>query len=82
MKNHQNSIHDVCKTFCDYNFFKNYLFLLEKFFLEDPDLQDKVPVHFASHKDKYNDSIRKATVIFNKLRELQNQGKDGVDNYM
>lgn len=54
----------------------------EEFFLNDPELNDKTPYYFKSHKEKYEDSIRKAVVICKKIAQLQEQGKDGVDNYM
>ncbi|XP_063700828.1 probable peroxisomal acyl-coenzyme A oxidase 1 [Culicoides brevitarsis] len=54
----------------------------EQFFLNDPELNDKVPYYFKSHTEKYEESVRKAVVICRKIKELQDQGKDGVDNYM
>ncbi|XP_065085923.1 probable peroxisomal acyl-coenzyme A oxidase 1 [Ochlerotatus camptorhynchus] len=54
----------------------------EKFFLSEPEFFDKVPLHFLSHKEVYEESVRKATVIFRKVKQMQAQGKDGVDNYM
>ncbi|XP_055529883.1 probable peroxisomal acyl-coenzyme A oxidase 1 [Wyeomyia smithii] len=54
----------------------------EKFFLSEPEFFDKTPLHFASHKEIYEESIRKSTLIFRKVKKLQEQGKDGVDNYM
>lgn len=54
----------------------------EKFFLSEPEFLDKVPLHFVSHKEVYEESVRKATVIFRKVKQMQAQGKDGVDNYM
>ncbi|XP_052860428.1 probable peroxisomal acyl-coenzyme A oxidase 1 isoform X1 [Anopheles cruzii] len=53
----------------------------EDFFLSDPELQEKVPLHFLSHKELYEESVRKATVAFKKVRRLQEMGQDGVDNY-
>lgn len=55
---------------------------IENFFLNDPELQDEVPLSYLSHKEMYEATIRKATVIFRKIREMQVEGKDGVDNYM
>ncbi|XP_044256836.1 probable peroxisomal acyl-coenzyme A oxidase 1 [Tribolium madens] len=53
----------------------------EKFFLEDPELQSKVPLEYLSHKEKYEDAVRKACIIFRKVQELQNEGKGGMDNF-
>lgn len=57
-------------------------FSTEDFFLNDPELQDKVPTAYLSHKELYEDAIRKSTIIFKKVRQLQMEGKDGVDNYL
>lgn len=61
---------------------KLYLFILENYFLSDPELEDKTPDSYLSHKEQYEGAIRKATIIFKKIRNLQEQGKDGVENYM
>ncbi|KAL3289791.1 hypothetical protein HHI36_023183 [Cryptolaemus montrouzieri] len=53
----------------------------EKFFLEDPELKSKVPMEYLSHKEKYEENVRKACVIFRKVQELQNEGKAGMENY-
>ncbi|KAJ9577671.1 hypothetical protein L9F63_005751 [Diploptera punctata] len=44
---------------------------IENFFFSDPDLQDKVPLDFLSHKEKYEETIRKACVIHKKLLEYR-----------
>ena len=56
-------------------------FSAEDFFLNDPELQEKVPLHFLSHKELYEESVRKATVAFRKVRKMNEMGQDGVDNY-
>lgn len=45
-------------------------------------MQDEIPPSYLSHKELYEYGIRKATLIFKKIRQLQEDGKDGVDNYM
>lgn len=35
-----------------------------------------------SHKEKYEDSIRRSVIAFNKVKELQSKGDDGIDSYM
>lgn len=37
---------------------------------------------YLSHKELYEQTIRKAVIIFRKIREMQIEGKDGVDNYL
>jgi acyl-CoA oxidase len=53
----------------------------ESFFLEDPELQSKVPLEYLSHKEKYEEAVRKACIIFRKVQELQSQGRGGMDNF-
>jgi acyl-CoA oxidase len=56
--------------------------LLENFFLSDPELKDTTDVSYLSHKEKYEEAIRKSTLVFRKIRELQAEGRDGVEIYM
>lgn len=50
--------------------------------MSDPELQDEIPPAYLSHKELYEYGIKKATTIFRKIRQLQEEGKDGVDNYL
>lgn len=38
--------------------------------MKDPELQDKVPSEFLSHKQKYEEAVRKACVVFKKLEKM------------
>lgn len=53
----------------------------EKFFLEDPELHSKIPLEYLSHKEKYEESVRIACKIFQKVQQLQSEGKGGMDNF-
>lgn len=53
----------------------------EQFFLNDPELNYKVPPEYLSHKEKYEEAVRKTCLIFKKVQELQEQGKAGMDNF-
>lgn len=53
----------------------------EKYFLEDPELADKVPLSYLSHKEKYEETVRKISVVVRKSRELKAKTGDGVDHY-
>ncbi|XP_050313924.1 probable peroxisomal acyl-coenzyme A oxidase 1 [Anthonomus grandis grandis] len=53
----------------------------EKFFLEDPELKSKIPLEYLSHKEKYEEAVRKACLVFKKVQQLQNEGKGGMDNF-
>lgn len=50
--------------------------------MDDPEFIDKVPLSFLSHKEVYEENIRKAVLILKKIRQLQDEGKGGVENYM
>ncbi|XP_053690483.1 probable peroxisomal acyl-coenzyme A oxidase 1 [Sabethes cyaneus] len=55
---------------------------METFFRDQPEFHDTVPLAYASHKEKYEEIIRKATVIFTKTRKLlQEQGRYDARNY-
>lgn len=53
----------------------------ESFFLDDPELKYQTPPDYLSHKEKYEEAIKKSCVIFRKVRELQAQGKGSVDSF-
>ncbi|XP_037043884.1 probable peroxisomal acyl-coenzyme A oxidase 1 [Bradysia coprophila] len=52
---------------------------IESYFLNDPELQDKVPTSYLSHKEVYEDSIRKSTIVLRKLKTLQDEGICGPE---
>lgn len=70
---------EVCRTLLPY--FLIISCFLEKFFLEDPELHSKIPLEYLSHKEKYEESVRIACKIFQKVQQLQSQGKGGMDNF-
>jgi acyl-CoA oxidase len=51
----------------------------EEYFLSDPELLDKTPAKYKSHKEIYEDAIRKACLILKKVQELHNMGKGDMD---
>ncbi|KAF2885800.1 hypothetical protein ILUMI_20383 [Ignelater luminosus] len=53
----------------------------ESFFLDDPMLKYTVPLEYLSHKEKYEEAIKKTCVIFRKVQQLQREGKAGMDNF-
>ncbi|KAK2584941.1 hypothetical protein KPH14_002534 [Odynerus spinipes] len=55
---------------------------LEDFFLNDPQLKDKIPAKYKSHKEIYEDSIRKGCIVLEKLEYLQTIGKSDIRTYM
>nr|XP_018909347.1 PREDICTED: probable peroxisomal acyl-coenzyme A oxidase 1 [Bemisia tabaci] len=42
---------------------------LEKFFLDDPELQEKIPSEYLSHKEKYQEALRRSCLLFKKIKE-------------
>lgn len=53
----------------------------EQFFLDDPDLKTDTPSTYLSHKEKYEEAVRKACIIFKKVQNLQSEGKAGMQNF-
>ncbi|CAK9808340.1 Probable peroxisomal acyl-coenzyme A oxidase 1 [Anthophora quadrimaculata] len=51
----------------------------EQFFLSDPELKDKIPIKYKSHKEVYENAVRKACKTIEKIRELQQLGKGGLN---
>ncbi|KAB7498100.1 putative peroxisomal acyl-coenzyme A oxidase 1 [Armadillidium nasatum] len=45
---------------------------LEKYFLADPELQDKLSPDYLSHEDRYANELRKAVCVVRKLNEDEN----------
>lgn len=58
------------------NLIANYA---ENYFLNDPELQDKVATSYLSHSEVYEEAIRKATVTLRKIKELEVQALGGKD---
>ncbi|KAL0267839.1 UNVERIFIED_CONTAM: hypothetical protein PYX00_009994 [Menopon gallinae] len=42
---------------------------MEDWFLQDPELRDRIPSEFLSHKEKYEEAVRKCCIVFNKIEE-------------
>ncbi|CAH0562111.1 unnamed protein product [Brassicogethes aeneus] len=53
----------------------------EHFFLDDPELRSKIPLEYLSHKEKYEEAVRKSCILFRKVQELQEAGKGGIENF-
>ena len=65
-------------------FFKIILMLIliifpENFFLNDPEMQSNFPTCYMSHKELYEDALRRTAITLRKLQELQAQGRFTVD---
>ncbi|EEB20498.1 Acyl-coenzyme A oxidase 1, peroxisomal, putative [Pediculus humanus corporis] len=43
---------------------------MEDWFLKDPRFQEVIPSEYLSHKEKYEEAVRKACLIFKKLEEM------------
>ncbi|XP_017837257.1 probable peroxisomal acyl-coenzyme A oxidase 1 [Drosophila busckii] len=55
--------------------------ILEKLLLDDPELEDPQPISYFSHKELYENSVRKACIVGEKIRKLRADGEDGVNTY-
>jgi hypothetical protein len=48
--------------------------------LSDPELKDPVPIDFLSHKEKYEETVRKVCIVYRKSQELR-KSRGGFDMY-
>uniref|UniRef100_A0A1L8DZ32 Acyl-coenzyme A oxidase n=1 Tax=Nyssomyia neivai TaxID=330878 RepID=A0A1L8DZ32_9DIPT len=46
----------------------------EEFFFKNPELQPKVPLHYLSHKEIYEEMVRQGTVQLSQIKEFQEPG--------
>lgn len=54
----------------------------ERYFLDDPQLKQNIPLKCRSHKEVYEESLRTACIVLSKIKELQLSGKAGVELYV
>ncbi|XP_053690484.1 probable peroxisomal acyl-coenzyme A oxidase 1 [Sabethes cyaneus] len=56
---------------------------IENYYISQPEFHDKIPLHYVSHQETYEETVRKATVIYTKVKKLlQEQGKYDAKNYV
>ncbi|XP_015587511.1 probable peroxisomal acyl-coenzyme A oxidase 1 [Cephus cinctus] len=51
----------------------------EEYFLSDPDLQDDLSAKYKSHKEVYEDAVRKGCIVLKKVQDLQDSGRGSMD---
>ncbi|CAL1679780.1 unnamed protein product [Lasius platythorax] len=51
----------------------------ENFFLSDPLLHDRIPAKYKSHKEIYEEAIMKGCRVIEKVQQLHESGKGGMD---
>ena len=44
--------------------------------MNDPELRSEFDMSYMSHKEKYEEAIRKVTIILRKIKKLQSEGHD------
>lgn len=54
----------------------------ENYFINDPEMRFDLDTSYMSHKEKYEESIRRATITVKKLKKLQAEGRLGKDQFM
>jgi hypothetical protein len=58
------------------NFVSCLYSIAEHYFLSDPELRDTIPQDYLSHKEKYEQAVRKACTLFRKVTQLRDKGGD------
>lgn len=57
------------------------LILIENFFLNDPEINYDLDTSYMSHKEKYEEAIRRSTIMVKKIKQLQTEGRLGKDMF-
>lgn len=52
---------------------------LENYILSDPDLKSDIDSSYLSHKEKYEEAIRRVVVILKRIEKLKSEGHS-IDN--
>lgn len=55
------------------------IFHTENYILSDPDLKSDVDASYLSHKEKYEEAIRRVVVILKRIEKLQSEGHNIED---
>ncbi|XP_073957081.1 acyl-coenzyme A oxidase 1-like [Choristoneura fumiferana] len=53
----------------------------EEIMLGEKELTEGVPEEYLSHKERYDDGIRKSVIVFGLVRRLQEEGRSNITNY-
>jgi hypothetical protein len=48
-----------------------FLSFSENYFFSDPELNEPIPMDFLSHKERYEETVRKACIVYKKLQEVR-----------
>lgn len=52
---------------------------LEGHFLCDPELKIDLDMSYLSHKEKYEEAVRRAVIIQRKIQKLQSEGRNYIE---
>lgn len=69
-------IREICAKLQNKNIFR-----IENYFLNDPELQTSVDTSYLSHKEKYEEAVRRVTIILKKIEKLKSEGRGMNDLY-
>lgn len=53
----------------------------EDYFLNDPEFENNVDIGYLSHKEKYEEAIRRSVVLMKKIKKLRSEGRGGTELY-
>lgn len=56
-------------------------FIIEDFFLSDPELKEDIPSRYKSYKEIYEVTVKKGCHILNKIRTLRKSGDHDIEAY-
>lgn len=50
----------------------------EKYCIENPELKSAIPLHYLSHKEQYEETIRRIAVTTKRIDQWNAEGKDPI----
>lgn len=53
----------------------------ENYLASDPELQNLSEMSYMSHKEKYEEALRRTTIVLRKIKKLQSEGRGGDELY-
>lgn len=53
----------------------------ENYLASDPELQNLAEMSYMSHKEKYEEALRRTAIVLRKIKKLQSEGRGGDELY-
>jgi hypothetical protein len=57
------------------------LLLSEEIIISKREFEEGIPEEYMSHKEKYEESIRRSVIIFDHVRRMQDEGRTKITDF-